>query len=399
MFILKTYRIFLFLFVLLNANLLLAKTISFPFLGDTIVLNVDEHTKFPNVDVLDDNAIQSFYNEMEKTDYKPLIAQMLDIRNQLQLNDWMYYQFIRYTAQQLSPKSDNYNRYTLCKWFLLAKSGYDAKLSFTQNHLLFYVRTEDNIYGIPYFEKNQYQYVCLNIHDFGQIDFKKEPVIEASVVVPEAQQTFSYKITHMPNFKSSDYAEKQVQFNYQDKIYRFNIKLNPQVKSLFTNYPVADFSTYFNIPLSNETYGSLIPELKKNIEGMPQQKGIDYLMHFTRDAFVYETDQQNFGKEKRLSPEQTLLYDRSDCDDRAGLFFYLVKEIYNLPMIAMLYPTHITIAVQFDTPVGKPVLYNGKSYSVCDPTPQQNDLAIGEVSRRMKHSNYEVVYEYTPTLK
>jgi hypothetical protein len=162
---------------------------------------------------------------------------------------------------------------------------------------------------------------------------------------------------------------------------------------------VADFSTYFNIPLSNETYGSLIPELKKNIEGMPQQKGIDYLMRFTRDAFVYETDQQNFGKEKRLSPEQTLLYDRSDCDDRAGLFFYLVKEIYNLPMIAMLYPTHITIAVQFDTPVGKPVLYNGKSYSVCDPTPQQNDLAIGEVSRRMKHSNYEVVYEYTPTLK
>jgi hypothetical protein len=122
-------------------------------------------------------------------------------------------------------------------------------------------------------------------------------------------------------------------------------------------------------------------------------------MRFTRDAFVYETDQQNFGKEKRLSPEQTLLYDRSDCDDRAGLFFYLVKEIYNLPMIAMLYPTHITIAVQFDTPVGKPVLYNGKSYSVCDPTPQQNDLAIGEVSRRMKHSNYEVVYEYTPTLK
>jgi len=33
-------------------------------------------------------------------------------------------------------------------------------------------------------------------------------------------------------------------------------------------------------------------------------------------------------------------------------FFLIVKEIYKLIMIAMLYPTHITIAVQFDTPVG-----------------------------------------------
>jgi hypothetical protein len=30
-------------------------------------------------------------------------------------------------------------------------------------------------------------------------------------------------------------------------------------------------------------------------------------MRFTRYAFLYENDQDNFGKEKRLSPEQTLL--------------------------------------------------------------------------------------------
>ena len=119
-------------------------------------------------------------------------------------------------------------------------------------------------------------------------------------------------------------------------------------------------------------------------------------MRFTRYAFLYEDDDQNFGKEKRLSPEETLFSKYSDCDDRAALFFYLVKEIYNLPMIALLYPTHITMAVQFDKPVGAPILYNGKIYSVCEPTPQKENLNIGQLSANLKHTPYKVVYDYEP---
>ena len=129
---------------------------------------------------------------------------------------------------------------------------------------------------------------------------------------------------------------------------------------------------------------------------MSQKKGVDYLMRFTRNAFLYEDDERNFGKEKRMTPEQTLFSEYSDCDDRAALFFYLVKEIYNLPMIALLYPTHITMAVQFDKPTGKPIIYNGKKYSVCDPTPQLQDLRIGEVSNKFRNARYEVVYDYQP---
>jgi hypothetical protein len=86
----------------------------------------------------------------------------------------------------------------------------------------------------------------------------------------------------------------------------------------------------------------------------------------------------------------------SDCDDRAALFFYLVKEIYNLPMITLLYPTHITMAVQFDKPVGKPIIYMGKIYSLCEPTPQAEDLRIGQVASKLKNTPYKVVYQYIP---
>jgi hypothetical protein len=122
-------------------------------------------------------------------------------------------------------------------------------------------------------------------------------------------------------------------------------------------------------------------------------------MRFTRYAFLYQNDENNFGKEKRLSPEQTLFSKYSDCDDRAALFFYLVKEIYNLPMIALLYPTHISMAVQFDKAQGQSIIYKGQKYSVCEPTPQEQDLRIGQIAENLQKVNYEVVYQYSPVAK
>jgi len=393
------HTIFILISICLLTNDSKARTIRVGFLSDTLQMEVQDDMNVSFDDSLSDGCISYFYDQINLADWQSLVKQLQSFKTLYQLNDWLYYQLIRKTAQQLSPKADNYHRYTLYKWFLLCKSGYDATLSYSTNYLLFYVRSEDNIYGIPYFERDQHQYICLNYHDYGKIDFSKETVIETTVRIKEGCQPFSYKITQMPDFKPADYAVKNLRFDYQDNAYHFKVKLNPEVKALFANYPVADFGTYFNIPLSKETYGSLIPELKKNIGNMSQKQGVDFLMRFTRYSFLFENDQMNFGQEKRLSPEQTLLYEHSDCDDRAALFFYLVKEIYDLPMIVLLYPTHVTIAVEFAKPVGKPIVYKGKSYSICDPTPQIRDNDIGYIDKHLKHSNFEVVYEYNPVRK
>lgn len=264
---------------------------------------------------------------------------------------------------------------------------------------MFYVRSDDDISDIPFYVNDDKQYMCLNYHDYGKIDFEKNKIHPARIQIPEAQKTFSYKITQLPDFKAQDYTVKDLGFKYGQKSYHFKVMLNSEVEDIFANYPVVDFGSYFNIPLSRETYRSLIPALKQSMKGMNQKKGVDYLMQFTRNAFLYEDDHDNFGKEKRLSPEQTLFYDHSDCDDRVALFYYLVKEVYNLPMIAVLYPTHITMAVQFNKPVGKPIVYDGKEYSVCEPTPQQQDLRIGQLSSKYQNLSYQVVYQYDPLKK
>ena len=349
---------------------------------------------------LSEESIQSFYSDLSKTDYQSVISTIGSFRKEHQLDDWLFYQLIRKTAEQISPKAQNYNRYTLYKWFLLAKSGYNTTLSISGDRILFYVQSNDSIYNVPYHYKNGKQYVCLNYHDYGNnIDFEKNKFSEVAINIPEAKNSFSYKIRKLPDFKPTDYEEKSLRFYVDQTEYDFKIKLNPQIKAIFTNYPVTDYESYFNIPLSKETYTSLIPLLKKNVKGLKVKNGVDYLMRFTRYAFLFEPDSVNFGGEKRLSPEQTLLYDYSDCEDRAALFFYLVKEIYDLPMLVLSYPKHITIAVKFDKPFGKPIIYNGEKYMICEPSPQKNDLTIGQLIPEVRHAVYEVVYAYNPKIK
>lgn len=375
-------------------------TLHFDFYGNQVSLQFSCET-FPVFNGgLSQASLESFRNELNNSGLAAAARSLGAYRRQFGLNDWLYYQLIRKTAQQISPKAANYFQYTLYKWYLLTASGYDARLRFTPDKLLFYVRSDDSVFNVPFVLIDEKQFVCLNYHDYGyQVDFENSRFETADLPVTEATGAFSYRISSLPRFSPAAYTEKELRFTRQGQVYSVKIKINPEIKTIFANYPVVDYESYMNIPLSSETYNSLIPQLKQQVAGMSQKEGVDYLMHFTRSAFMFRPDTELYGMEKRLSPEQTLLFDESDCEDRTGLFFALVKEIYNLPMIVLAYPEHVTAAVKFDKPVGKPIIYNGMPFTICEPTPQKKDLSIGQAPPSVKNAGYEVAYAYIPGSK
>ena len=345
---------------------------------------------------LETQSIRNFYTTLEAGDYQPVLKALLDYKAAHDTDDWLYYQLIRRTVQQISPKEANYEQYTLYKWFFFIKSGYDAILATGNNCLLFYVRCNENAYNIPTRQTRGKQYVCLNFHDYKQIDPDRLRLSEVPPPYTEAEKTFSYKIHRLPDFQPADYHNRDIRFSYYQHDFYFKVKVNSAIQALFKNYPVLDYDFYFNMPLSRETYQSLIPTLRRNIRGLTTANGVDYLMRFTRYAFLFQADTEKFGEEKRFFPEQTLLYEQSDCEDRAALFFYLVKEIYDLPMIVLAYPEHVTVAVRFEHPVGSSIWYNGAQYSVCEPTPQRQDLQIGELLPELRNQDFQIVYAYDP---
>ena len=377
------------------ANDRIKQTSFIHFYCDTIPISTDSSVfvdyQMPNQEV----AIRDFYRQLNQGTIGSVIDSILAYRTRHDLDDWVFYHLIRATAEKLSPKASNYERYTLYKWFLLVNSGYASLLSITPDKILLYIQSDEEVFEIPTRRHKGENYVCLNYHDYGQIDFTTTVFSEVNAGFEPSGKSFSYVIKKLPDFSSQRYLTKEIDFEYYQRDYKFRILINPDVQKIFTNYPVLNYAYYFNMPMSRITYGSLIPLLKKQLYKLEQKKGVDYLMHFTRYAFAYESDSAQFGKEKRLSAEQTLLYNYSDCEDRAAFFFYLVKEIYNLPMIVLSYPKHVTVAVNFGKKLGKNAIqYKGGYYYICEPSSQQVDLKLGEMLPDWKTAPYQIVYEY-----
>ncbi len=65
-------------------------------------------------------------------------------------------------------------------------------------------------------------------------------------------------------------------------------------------------------------------------------------------------------------------------------------------MIVLAYPEHVMIAVKFDKPVGTPIIYNGQKYTLCEPTPQREDVPLGKISHELSNKAYEVAFAYNP---
>jgi len=102
---------------------------------------------------------------------------------------------------------------------------------------------------------------------------------------------------------------------------------------------------------------------------MSEQQAVNFLLRFVQTALKYETDEQQFGEENYLFPEETLFYPYSDCEDRAVLFAWLVRSLLKLQVIGLDYPGHVATAVHFNQPVaGDAVEYQGKRFVVADPT-------------------------------
>jgi hypothetical protein len=342
--------------------------------------------------------IIAYCKNLSEQPLQDLIGKLKTFSEKNHLDHWLYYQLIRRVADQMAPKTEDYTRYTLYKWHLLSLSGFDAILTYSGGKILFYALSSENIYNIPIRKEGSRTYVCLNYHDYGKIDFAAEHFAKLDLSVPGAENAFSYRVNSIPELKKTS-SEKELNFTYNNSEYHFKIKLNPAIATYFKNYPVTDYEKHFNIPLSKDTYNSLIPSLKKYLRGSNVKDGIDFLMHFTRYSFLFKPDTETYGMEKVYSPEMTLLSESSDCEDRVSLFYYLVKEIYDLPMIVVVYPKHVSIAVQFDKSFGKTIEHNGKKFTICEPTPQGQDLRMGESIPSLANAPYQIAFAYEPLPK
>ena len=397
----KLQKIFIFLLLLQFQNRAFSfeagNGISIDFLGDTLSISTIERIHLQTPLNYDQTSVEQTVELLTSSrSSHEIMGQIKTLKDKKELCDWLVYQLIRKTANQLIAKDNDYLGYTIAKWFLLKKMGYNAMMTLENDRVLLFVESNDIIYNIPLKMVDGKQYVCLNFHDYN---YSTKISTDELIVKSNKDITtpFSFQITQLPKLSSDQYEEKSLTFEYGNQIEKINIKINSSLKNYFLNYPTTEYSNQFNIPFSEETKNSLVTALRKKTSGMTMKDGLEYIMYFTRYAFLFEKDSDYFGREKRLSPEETLLYSKSDCEDRSALFYALVKEIYNLPMIILSYPDHVTVGVKLDKPIGSPISYGDELYTIFEPTPQRKDLKIGQLNNHLKSKSFEVAFAYHPS--
>ncbi len=133
--------------------------------------------------------------------------------------------------------------------------------------------------------------------------------------------------------------------------------------------PLSGFYYMAMVPLSRSAKEALYPSLKSRIAGKSATEAAGILLTYIQKEFPYREDEKVWNKERYFLAEETLCYDYSDCEDRAILYSWLVRDLLGLKTALVYYPGHLATAVRFGSSVdGDATFINGERYLICDPT-------------------------------
>lgn len=342
-------------------------------------------------DHVEENNLYQWYQQIKEQNTASQLLKSLQLKKQqLNLNDWLYYELVRQTSIVLFPENQLQQR--LFNWYLLSESGYDTRLTFLDHQVYLYAYIEEGIFDTPMIQENSKHYVNLSgIHD--KMENPSTPLNMLSFEATPYGKAFSFDLRVWPKLSATT-KKIAIAFNWQQEHYSFTIAIDQTVAQFMKNYPVFEEKQYLETPLSPTLQQSLLPPLREIIAGKSKKEALEILVAFTRSAFAYQEDRISFGKNKPMIADELFHYPYSDCEDRSALFYNLVKSLLDLPMIIIAYPNHLTIGVALEEAIGPAIRYQGKSYYICDPTGPANSEKIGLIPAGYEKTSFEILGHY-----
>jgi hypothetical protein len=335
------------------------KEMTFDFYGTTFAFDTDEKIKSAKFYPHNQEGISNFFNVLASSQYQALLEDINTISQEMQLNDWGIYLLVTKLSERVFKEEDNSK---LFAWFLFNKLGYNAKVGLANKHVVLMLYSKKNIYDTPNYSFSNKKFYVLS-------DYAKRSVHSVYSYdkdYPGANKALDLALPVLPKFEEN-MKSKTLKFKANAKELSVSYEYNQNLIDFMGTYPQADYETYFNAPLQEKTYLAIAKGLKKEIETKEASLGINFVLKFVQNAFEYERDNEQFGREKVMFAQETLFYDKSDCEDRAVLFAYLVKELFKVPVIGVKYKDHMATGL-FIPMFGDSVNAGNRRFVIADPT-------------------------------
>jgi hypothetical protein len=333
------------------------------YFGTRLSFYYDPAFKHLGLQPLSKTALSRFWSELSKLDYEPLVEQIDNQAKALQLNDWGYAVMTNAITQRIYPESNN--KQALLTWFLLTKAGYNSRVAYDQRQVYLLLPSEQQMFYVTFFRFDNERYYA--------VSFDGKRIKPGKVYTYDGHYPGAVKKLDMRIRKRAPMAEnpekRDLSFNYGGKHYAIEARYDPSRIDYLNTYPQLELQAYFLSKVGQVADSPLLQQLATAVDGMTELEAVNFLLKFVQHAFEYRTDEQQFGEENFLFPEETLYYPYSDCEDRSVLFAWLVTKLLDLEVVGLNYPGHVAAAVHLKQPVaGEYVMFNGKKFTVTDPT-------------------------------
>ena len=360
------------------------ETVSFSFFDTPVTVACNKGLRVPVGNEISNKTITTYFAKMCQTKYQPSVKHALAIKKQLRLNDYGYCLLLDNIAQAVYGRSTNSRN--LFVWFMLVKSGFDARVGYSENQAYLMLPTKTRLFGAPYYELNNVTYYITflgttkqSIKSLYSYDGKHEG----------SENPINMSIDNPPGINKK-VSRKEYSFAYFDKNYTVPVNVNSNVIDYYEFYPQTSLDVYFDASISPESAQALLEGLRPIVSGKPEKEAVNMILRFVQTAFEYKTDDEQFQREKHFFVEETLFYPFCDCEDRSFLFAFLVTNLVGLDVLGLHYPGHVATAVQFSGDVqGDSVTYNNSKYIICDPT--YINANYGECMPKFKNVNPKMV--------
>ena len=331
------------------------------------------------------SGIPDAWERIARSDYYAIVNQFGMVAERMQLNDWGYYTLVRKFAHRLFP--DDYNSQVLFSCFVLNKSGYIAKIGFSNDDLYLLLSSEQEIFEKPYLHIESKRYYAFSFNPNRKAGNPSLTTYEGDYHRTDRQISFAYK--RRMNFPK-DLKEKELSFSFDGISYRIPVTYNQALVDFYQEMPLVGFEVTLGAPLSEDCLRSLRKGLMPLMRGKSEREQANILLRFVQKAFPYQTDQQQFGTEKYFYPEELFYFPYSDCEDRSALYSTLVRELMGLDVMGVIFPQHVATAVRFKTfSDGDHLTYNRDKYLICDPTYIGAD--VGQCMEKLRNAPAQLI--------
>lgn len=305
-----------------------------------------------------ESAVAAAWERIAAGGYDRVAEECQELKRQLSLNDWGYYELTRTLAEAFCGAGTDES--VLLRAFLLAEAGYRMRLARGDGRLCLLTEPSCEVYARLYFQIDGRTFYLL---DGGS---RASSYNVCNFPIP-GERTLSLAMPVPPALAVA--AGTRAARNDTQQGIAASVTPNGNLLAFLAGYPPCSWEIYAATHLSPQTEGQLFPALRAAIAEKSERQAAEILLHYLHRAFPYKTDEEQFGSERTLFAEELFGYPYSDCEDRAILYARLVRDLLGLDVVLLHYPEHIATAVRFTTETsGDHVLLDGRRYVVCDPT-------------------------------